>query len=96
MVLDLYFTIICWWHFKFLSPVVNYTQLSEIETVHVLILICLRRVQCTKAEYVNIRQRKLGIIVIQTVHVLQFGSADTGSLPEGEFCMGNPIYFQVT
>ncbi len=29
----------------------------------------------------NVCQRKLGTIIIQTVHILQLDSADTGSLP---------------
>jgi hypothetical protein len=33
------------------------------------------------AQYLNVRQRKLGTIIIQTVHILQHDSAVTGSLP---------------
>ncbi len=46
------------------------------------------------AQYLNIRQRKLGTIVIQTVHILQHGSADTGSLPRRDLSMANSNYFQ--
>ncbi len=34
------------------------------------------------AQYLNVRQCKLGTIIIQTVHILQHDSAVTGSLPE--------------
>jgi len=37
------------------------------------------------AQYLNVRQRKLGTIIIQTVHMLQHDSADTGSLPVEDF-----------
>jgi hypothetical protein len=36
------------------------------------------------------RTRKLGTIIIQTLHILQHDSADTGSLPNGEFLHGQP------
>jgi hypothetical protein len=42
------------------------------------------------AQYLNVRQRKLGTIIIQTVHILQHDSAVTGSLPNGEFLHGKP------
>jgi hypothetical protein len=42
------------------------------------------------AQYLNVRQRKLGTIIIQTVHILQHNSADTGSLPDGKFWHGQP------
>jgi hypothetical protein len=38
------------------------------------------------AQYMNVRQRKLGTIIIQTVNIL---SAVTDSLPEGEFVHGH-------
>jgi hypothetical protein len=41
------------------------------------------------AQYLNVRQRKLGTIIIQTVHILQHESAVTDSLPEGEFVHGH-------
>jgi hypothetical protein len=46
------------------------------------------------AQYLNVRQRKLGTIIIQTVHILQHDSADTGSLPKRDLCMANSNYFQ--
>ncbi len=36
-------------------------------------------------QYLNVRQRKLGTIIIQTVHILQHDSVDTGSLPMEDF-----------
>jgi hypothetical protein len=33
------------------------------------------------AQYLNVRQRKLGTIIIQTVHIRQHNRADTGSVP---------------
>jgi hypothetical protein len=42
------------------------------------------------AQYLNVRQRNLGTIIIQTVHILQHDSAVTGSLPNGEFLHGQP------
>ncbi len=47
------------------------------------------------AQYLNVRQRKLGTIIIQTVHILQLDSADTGSLPVEDFVKHNPNYFQI-
>jgi hypothetical protein len=35
------------------------------------------------AQYLNVRQRKLGTIIIQTVHILQHDDTVTGTLPEG-------------
>ncbi len=47
---------------------------------------------CTSdAQYLNVCQRKLGTIIIQTVHFLQHDSAVTGSLPDGKFLNGQPI-----
>jgi hypothetical protein len=46
-----------------------------------------------KAQYLNVRQRKLGTIIIQTVRILQHESAVTDSLPEElarNLCMGIP------
>jgi hypothetical protein len=40
------------------------------------------------AQYLNVRQRKLGTIIIQTVRILQHESAVTDSLPEEEFVHG--------
>jgi hypothetical protein len=37
------------------------------------------------AQYLNVHLRKLGTIIIQTVHIFQHDSADTGSLPMGDF-----------
>ncbi len=37
------------------------------------------------AQYLNVRQRKLGTIIIQTVRILQHYSAYTGSLPMEDF-----------
>ncbi len=48
------------------------------------------------AQYLNVRQRKLGTIIIQTVRILQHDSAVTGSLPNGDFLQGQPKYFQLT
>ncbi len=42
------------------------------------------------------RQCKLGTIIIQTVYVLQYDSAVTGSLPVENFFKHNPNYFQIT
>jgi len=41
------------------------------------------------AQYLNVRQRKLGTIIIQTVRILQHESAVTDSLPEEEFMHGH-------
>jgi hypothetical protein len=47
-------------------------------------------------QYLNICQQKLGTIILSfTVHILSHDGAVTGSLPEREYCMGNPIYFQI-
>jgi hypothetical protein len=42
-----------------------------------------------KVQYLNVRPRKLGTIIIQTVSILQHDSAVTDSLPEGEFVCGH-------
>jgi hypothetical protein len=47
------------------------------------------------AQYMNVRQRKLGTIIIQIVHILQHDSANTGSLPVKDFVKHNPGYFQI-
>jgi hypothetical protein len=51
------------------------------------------------AQYLNVRQHKLGTIIIQTglsnVHILQYDSADTGSLPVEDFVKHNPSYLQL-
>ena len=46
------------------------------------------------AQNLNVRQRKLGTIIIQTVHILQQESADTGTLPKRNLSMANSNYFQ--
>jgi hypothetical protein len=43
------------------------------------------------AQYLNVRRRKLGTFIIQTVYILQHESAVTGSLSEGEFVHGHSI-----
>jgi hypothetical protein len=48
------------------------------------------------AKYLNVRQRKLGTIIILTFHILQLDSANTGSLPMEDFLEHNPNYFQIT
>jgi hypothetical protein len=46
------------------------------------------------AQYLNVRQRKLALFtIIQTVHILQHESADTGSLPMEDFFKHNLNYF---
>jgi hypothetical protein len=55
-----------------------------------------RTSEALMAQYLNVRQRKLGTIIIQTVHILQHDSAVTGSLPKGDILHGNPTYFQIT
>ncbi len=47
------------------------------------------------AQYLNVRQRKLGTIIIQTVSILQHESAVTDSLPEDEFVHGHYNHFQL-
>ncbi len=44
-----------------------------------------RTSEALTAQYLNVRQRKFSIIIIQTVHILQHYNAVTGSLPDGEF-----------
>jgi hypothetical protein len=46
--------------------------------------------EALSAQYLNVRQRKLGTIIIQTVYILQHDSAVTGSIPNGEFLHGQP------
>jgi hypothetical protein len=41
------------------------------------------------AQYLNVRQRKLGTITIQTLRILQHESAVTDSLPQEEFVLGH-------
>ena len=48
------------------------------------------------AQYLNVRQRKLGTIIIQTVRILQHESAVTDSLLEEEFVHGHSNHFQMT
>ncbi len=47
------------------------------------------------AQYLNVRQRKLSTMVIQTVHILQYEIAVIGSLSDREFLHANPPYFQI-
>ncbi len=55
-----------------------------------------RTSEALMAQYLNVRQRKLGTIIIQTVHILQHDNAVTGKLPEGDILRGNPTYLQIT
>ncbi len=48
------------------------------------------------AQYLNVRQRELGTIIILTVRGLPYDNADTGSLPMEDFFEHNPNYFQIT
>jgi hypothetical protein len=48
------------------------------------------------AQYLNVRQRKWGTTIIQTVHILQLDSADTSSLPMVDFFKQIPNNFQIT
>ncbi len=48
------------------------------------------------AQYLNVRQRKLGTIIIQTVRILQHESLVTDSLPEEDFVHGHYNHFQLT
>ena len=48
------------------------------------------------AQYLNVRQRKLGTIIIQTVRILQHESAVTDSLSEEEVVHGHSNHFQMT
>ncbi len=50
----------------------------------------LRTSEALMAKYLNVRQRKLGTVNIQTVHSVQHDSAITGSLPNGEVLHGQP------
>ncbi len=45
--------------------------------------------------YLNVRQRKLGTIIIQIVHILLHDSAVTGRLPKGEIRMAFQFYYQI-
>ncbi len=49
------------------------------------------------AQYLNVRQRKLGTIIIQTVRILhvQHESALEIHCLRGSLCMGIPTYFQM-
>jgi hypothetical protein len=47
------------------------------------------------AQYLNVRQRKLGTIIIQTVHILQHDIADAGSLSVEDLATHNPSYVQI-
>ncbi len=49
-----------------------------------------RTSEALKAHYLNVSQRKLGTIIIQTANILQHDSAVTGSLPDREFSQGQP------
>ncbi len=49
-----------------------------------------RTSEAIMAQYLNVRQRKLGTFIFQTVHILQHDSTVTGSLPNGELFKGNP------
>jgi hypothetical protein len=48
------------------------------------------------AQYLNVSQRKLGTIIIQTVRILQHESVVTDSLPQEEFVHGHSNHFQMT
>jgi hypothetical protein len=48
------------------------------------------------AQYLNVSQRKLGTIIIQTVHIVQHDSAVTDLLSEEEFVHGHSNHFQMT
>jgi hypothetical protein len=47
-------------------------------------------------QFLNVRQRKLGTIIIQTDRILRHDSADAGSLPMEDFVTHNPNYFKIT
>ncbi len=47
------------------------------------------------AQNLNVRQRKWGTIHIQTFHILQLDSADTGTLPMEDFFKHIPNNFQI-
>ncbi len=42
-------------------------------------------------QYVNVRQHKLGTVIIHTVHIPQHDRADTGSLPKKDFALPTQI-----
>ncbi len=46
------------------------------------------------AQSLNVRRRKSGTAIFQTVHFLQHDGADKVSLPKRDFSMANPNYFQ--
>ncbi len=46
------------------------------------------------AQYLNVRQRKLGTIIIHYVHILQHDSAVAGSLLKRDLSMANSNYLQ--
>ncbi len=48
------------------------------------------------AQYLNVRQRMLGTIIIQTVRILQHDAEVTDSPPEEEFVHGHSNHFQMT
>jgi hypothetical protein len=54
-----------------------------------------RTSEALTAQYLNVRQRKLGTIIIQTVHILQHDSAVTSSLPIRELLHGQPIVLPI-
>ncbi len=54
-----------------------------------------RTSEALTAQNLNVYQRKLGTIIIQTVHILQHDSAVTGSLPDGEFLHGQPNVLRI-
>jgi hypothetical protein len=51
-----------------------------------------RTSEALTVQYLHVRQRKSGTIIIQTVHILQHDSAVTGSLPDREFLPGQPKF----
>ncbi len=48
-----------------------------------------RTLEALTAQYLNVRQRQLGTIIIQTVHILQHDSTVKGSLLEREILHGH-------
>ncbi len=47
-------------------------------------------------QYLNVRKCKLETIITQTVHIPKHESADTNSLPMGDFFKHNPNYILIT
>ncbi len=47
------------------------------------------------AQYLNVRQCKLGTSITQPVHILQHDSAGTGSLPIKDFVKNNPSFSKI-